>query len=64
MMFHTAPWLLNKLRLLIDHFDSQALTPALPHENGFELAALYTPQYRLPRNVQFCGGFDLGQELQ
>jgi len=44
IVFHTAPWLLKKLWLLIDHFDSQALTPALPHENRFELAALYTLQ--------------------
>jgi hypothetical protein len=52
------------LWLLIDHFDSQALTPALPHENGFELAALYTLQYRLAGNAQFCGGFDHRQELR
>jgi hypothetical protein len=41
---------------LIDHFDSQAFAPALPHQHGLELAALYTLQYRLPRNAEFHGG--------
>jgi hypothetical protein len=39
---------LKKLRLLIDHFDSRAFTPALPHQNSFEFATLYPLQHRLP----------------
>ena len=35
IVFHTAPWLLKKLWLLIDHLDSQAFMPALPHQNSF-----------------------------
>src|SRR5215470_15786007 len=61
ILFHTAPWLLKKWWLLIDHFDAQALTPALPHQNSIQLAALYTLQHGLPRNTQFRGGFDHGQ---
>ena len=48
----------------IDHFDSQAFTPALPHQNSFQLAALYTLQHRLPRNAQFRGGYDHGHILR
>ena len=62
-MFHTAPWSLKKLWLLIDYFDSQAFMPALPHQNCFEFAALYTLQYRLAGNAQFGRGFDHRQEL-
>src|SRR5579863_3963339 len=53
---HTAPWLLKELWLLIDHFDSQAFTPALPHQHSFEFAALYTLQHRLARNAEFERG--------
>src|SRR5690242_11482787 len=42
IVFHTAPWLLKKLWLLIDHFDSQAFTPALSHQYSLQFAALYT----------------------
>jgi hypothetical protein len=38
---------------LIYDFDSQALTPALPNEHGFQFAALDTLQHRLPRNAEF-----------
>ena len=49
--------------LLIHDFDSQALTPSLPHQHGVELATLYTLQYRLPRNAEFQRGFQHGQIL-
>jgi hypothetical protein len=45
------------LWLLINHFDSQAFTPALPHQHGFQFAALYTLQHGLPRNAEFESGF-------
>ena len=58
IVFHTAPWLLKKLWLLIDYFDSQAFTPALADQHRFQFAALYTLQHGLPRNAQFRCGFD------
>src|SRR3954453_915080 len=64
IVFHTAPWLLKKLWLLIDHFDSQALMPSLPHEHRLQLAALYTLQHSLTRNTQFCCGYDHGYVLR
>ena len=51
IVFHTAPWLLKKWWLLINDFDSQALTPSLPHQNSLQLAALYTLQHGLPRDA-------------
>ena len=63
IVFHTAPWLLKKSWLLIDHFDSQTFMPALPDQNRFQLAALYTVQHRLPRNTQFRRGYDHGHVL-
>ena len=54
----------QKLGLLIDHFDSQAFTPSLPHQHGFELAALYTLQHRLPRNAEFHGGLQHRQIIR
>jgi len=55
--------LFKERRLLIHHLDSQALTPALPHQDGFELTALYTLQHRLPRNAEFQRGFQHRQIL-
>lgn len=62
-MFHTAPWLLKKRLLLIDDSDSQAFMPALAHEQGLQLTALYTLQHGLPRNPQFRCGYDHGNVL-
>src|SRR3982751_4810765 len=64
IVFHTAPWLLKKLWLLIDHFDSQALMPALSDQNCFEFPALYTLQHSLTRNTQFRCGYDHGHVLR
>src|SRR5262249_8018654 len=63
IVFHTAPWLLKKLWLLVDHSDSQAFVPALSHKHRFQLAALYTLQHRLTRNTQFRCGYDHGHIL-
>jgi hypothetical protein len=60
IVFHTAPWLLKKLWLLVDRSDSQALMSALPHEHRLQLAALYTLQHGLTRNTQFRRGYDHG----
>ena len=49
------PRVAEKIRLLIHDFDTQAFAPALPHQHGLELAALYTLQYRLSRNAEFHG---------
>src|SRR5215469_486024 len=44
-------------RLNVNYFDSQALTPAGANMNGFEFAALYALQHRLPRDAKFHRGF-------
>jgi hypothetical protein len=54
IVFHTALWLLKKIGLFIGHFDSQAFTSALSHQNRLQLAALYTLQYGLSRNTPYC----------
>jgi hypothetical protein len=41
---------------LVCHFDSQTFTPALPHQYGFDLAALYSLQHRLPGTAEFPRG--------
>src|SRR5215472_312755 len=49
--------MLKQARSTVDDFDSQALTPALPHQQGFELTALYTLQPSLPRNAELARRF-------
>src|ERR1700733_3857255 len=42
-------------------FDSQALTSPACNKHGFEVAALYTLQYRLARDAEFHSRFQHGQ---
>lgn len=39
IVFYTAPWLLKKLWLLIDHFDSPAFRSPLAHQPAFSAPA-------------------------
>jgi RNA-directed DNA polymerase len=47
------PLVTEKIRLLLHDLDPQAFASSLPNQDGFEFAALYTLQHRLPRNAQF-----------
>src|ERR1700680_373345 len=42
---------------MVNYLDSQAFSPTLAHQDGLELAALYTLQHGLPRNPEFDGSF-------
>ena len=58
------PRVAEKTRLLVHDFDSQAFTSSLPNYHGFEFAALYTLQHRLPRNAEFHRRFEHRQILR
>jgi len=50
--------------LIIYDFDSQAFAATAGDKHGFEFAALYTLQHRLPRYAEFHGCFQHGQILR
>jgi hypothetical protein len=52
------PLVTERVVAVIDHFDSQPFTTALPHQNRLQLAALYTLQNSLSGNAQFGRSFD------
>jgi hypothetical protein len=55
---------LEKAGLIVDHLDTQAFSPTLPHQDGWEFAPLYTLQHRLSRNPEFDGGFQHRQIIR
>src|ERR1700733_6829894 len=48
----------KQLRLIVDHFDSQALALSSTHMYGFQFATLYSLQHGLPGYAQLLGCFD------